>query len=314
MGGDNNELENQLRNNLGKISHDSSDKTLISTVGYIKTPTEILPSKGMFNSRDLKISKRPLNLMEVKHYSSMNKDDYTEAENRTLETLERGYEIIQGGERKSIKILKETDKLFLLFDLRDITMHANQREVKIMQNLTCPYCGKKHSVEVKNSIFSYYDIPKGVMKYYDENERCFIIKHENLEDPIRLYIPDIGTQTFLRNYIYDAEVKKSKDEPVYYDSTFLSFAQFLIPSYEVLNNHYIENLHRQYTSSWSYDKFEVIKTFSEMVNIGIKPSITIKCDSETCKSEKEVRSVLRFRGGLSAIFNISNIAQSIFED
>ncbi len=288
------------------------DKAKLMSMGYVDVDEAVLPSKGDYNPKDIKIQVRPASLEEIKHFSAMREEerDAEDVSQQMYVILEKCYQITQGGKSISVKNLQEKDKLFLLFYLRDISMAGHHRQNKLYQTVPCPHCGKINKIELVNDIFSYYTIAPGIMKYYSSEERCFVVPIPGV-DTLKLYIPSIGTQMFLQKYIMEQEKKKREGENGFYNMNFLKYVQFLVSDYSVLNSQFIEREYSRF-QSWPFDKHEAIRLFTEKINIGLKPSITFNCSNKDCC--KEITSVLRFPEGIRNLFNLSSVASGLFED
>lgn len=281
-------------------------------MGYRKTPTIGLPSKGMFYPPDIDISKRPLDVEEIKHYSTMDEDDFIDIDDKVNYVLKKGLKIYSGGKEISHKYLKEADKLFLLFDIRDITF--DDRENILYQTVQSPCHGKKEKVEIENSVFGYYEIKKAIMHYYSEEERCFIITHKSDKpkfQPFRLYVPSIGVLQFISRYIRDKEIEKQRQKGGFYDKQFLTFLQFMVKDWVDLTNDTIDKYYKDY-KSWGPDKHSVVCLWVEKMDLSIKPTIERRCKEEGC--DKPFSTQIRFRDGYKSIFYIQDTIREVFPD
>ena len=297
--------------NMSELKGGSDAKPL--DIGFTDFKIETLPSKGQFIPSDTKIRIRPAMLKEIKHYSAMNDEDPDDVSEKLINILELCYDITMGGRKVSIRNVDETDKLYLLFYLRDITMAKEQRQNKLTQDSNCPHCGQLNKIEIVNDIFSYYKIEPKIMRYFDQSECAFIIPVQEANETLKIYIPTIGVANEIRKYIYKQEIKKVRGENGgFYDPKFLTYLQFMVSDYRLIDEKFISEEYRRYTDHMNYDVHEVIRYLAEKINIGIKDNITFKCTNIQCG--KDVSSVLRFPRGIANIFNISSAPQRLFED
>lgn len=292
------------------------EKNAALNMGYIPIKLEIVPSKCYFNPKDIKMEVRAASLDEIKQYSAMNEEDPNDVDTQLINIMERCmvYTEIVNGEaiKRSVENLKERDKLFYLFLIRDVSMAKHQRYNKLYQEVKCPHCGTPNKKEIDHNIFSYDDIPKGIMKYYDPVDRCFKLNTEEIGGELRFYIPSIGVRRWLKKYIIDQEIKKSRGEGGFYDTQFLTCIEYLVEDHKKLSEAFLEEEYRKYKAIWTYDKHEVVRYLVEGIGVGIKPSVTFNCHNEECN--QPITSVLRFRRGIRNILNLSSVPQRLFED
>lgn len=298
-----------------RMKENETNMKLAIDIGFKSLSPEILPSKGKFYPADCMISIRPASVAEVKHFSSMNEEDYIDAEDKVIYVLEKCVRLVWGGEIRSSLFLKEADKLYLLFTIRDLTMVAQGKENKIMMNPQCPHCGEKMRMELVNNIFGFYDIPAAVMNYYSEEMRCIIvpIPTENL----KVFVPNIGVVRWIKKFIIEKEIKKRRNEDdAFYDKMALTYAQFLIENPNGISETYVKKLTRDMAEEWPLEKTEVMQYLVDKLTFAIKPTITVICkDKERgVGCEKEFSAPITFRQGLRYLFSVTGITTKLFGD
>ena len=309
-------------NSLGVVETEFDKRTtanktnmeIAMEVGYRALGIEMLPSKGKYYPADCMVSIRPADVSEIKHFSTMNEEDYIDAEDKILFVLNKCCKLVWGGVVRSSDYLKDADKLYLLFTIRDLTMSAQGKENKIMMEPQCPDCGVRHKKELVNNIFGYYDIPAGIAKWYSEEERCFVVHLES--EILKVYVPSVGVTSWMKKFIVEKERRKRANaDDSYYDKTALQYAQYLIASPTGATEGLIKKIAKQMGEEWSLEKTEAMQYLSEKLTYAVKPTITILCKNEEgVGCGKEFSAPITFRQGLRYLFNVTSVATKLFGD
>lgn len=278
-------------------------------IGYKNMPMVSLPSEGKFYPADFKLSFRAASFDEIKHYSSMDENDILDVNEKIGTVLNSCMRITFGGKQGSFEDLKEFDKIYMLFAIRDLSMFKHHRENKIFQELSCSNCGENNKKEIENDSLGYFSISDKVMKYYDEIKRGFTFKDDAIGE-FTVYIPSIGTLKYVANYIKEKEIEKRKGKGGFYDRQFLTFLQFLVPDWRLLNEDYVAKMYREYSNPdyWSYDKGDFMIDVAERINVTIKPTIEIKCS----RCGRTSAPLIFFRRGYRSILSLSDVAERFF--
>lgn len=310
--------------NLGIVETEFDKKTKLANenmaiameIGYRSLGLELLPSKGQYYPTDCMLSIRAADVSEIKHFSSMNETDYVDAEEKVTYVLEKCCKLVWGGKVKSSIYLKDADKLYLLFTIRDLSMQLQGKENRIMMNPQCPHCGEKQKIELVNNIFGFYDVPAGIKKYYNEEARCFVIPVPNTDEIIKIFVPNIGVTSWVKKFIVDRETKKARNqEDSYYSTTTLQFMQFIVESPTGCTENLYNSTHKKIAEEWSLQKMEIMRYVSDKLSTAIKPTITVQCKTENgggCK--KEFSAPITFRQGLRRLFDVTGVVAELFGD
>jgi len=279
-------------------------------IGYKNMPMESLPSKGMYYPKDFKLSFRAASLEEIKHYSSMDENDFIDVNEKIASVLSTCIRVRHNDHQGSYEDLKEFDKIYMLFAIRDLSMLKHHRQNKISQEIDCPQCGIKIKREITNDVFGYYELDEKIMKYYDEGERGFVFRDDALGEPLRIYIPSIGTLKYITDYMREKEQEKRQGKGGFYDKQFLTFLQFLVKDWRELSEAYISQMYRDYKdpNKWSYDKHDLMVEISNRINLTIKPTIEMKCERGHISNP-----LVFFRGGYRSILQLSSVATRLLD-
>lgn len=282
------------------------DRAVGLEIGHKNMPMESLPSKGEYYPRDFKLTFRAATLDEVKHYSSMNESDIMDVADKINGVLNSCIRVTFDGHQGSYEDLKEFDKIYMLFAIRDLSMLKHHRENKIFQEIKCSDCGMDVKKEITNDVFGYFDIDPSIRKYYDEQERGFVFNDETLGGRLVIYIPSIGTMKYITDYMKNKEIEKRQNKGGFYDKQFLTFLQFLVKDWRDLNENYVKQMYKDYKENWGYDKHDFMLEISEKISVTIKPTIEMKCERGHVSNP-----LVFFRRGYRSILGLSSTASRL---
>ena len=168
-----------------------------------------------------------------------------------------------------------------------------------MANIKCQddKCGFVNRVQVLSRNLKGFELPGDYFKWYNEEERCFVIPSEKLQETLKFYMPTIGVNTKIRHR-KEFEIKSGHEK----DPSFYDIAPYLIVNWKVANN---QNLGEFKISmeGWSSAKFSAIYKFVK----DMKESSTNKvlCTCEKCKERMESSIFLGGSFTVKDIFIIS---------
>lgn len=280
-------------------------------IGFIDIDPSDLPSKGYFYPENIKVRIRAAQFEEMKHYATLIENNQQSVNKHINQIGSECVEVFINDIKKSFEDLKSFDKIFVIFAIRDKSMLAHGREKKLTQKGVCEKCGESLEREIDKNSFGYYKISDKMMKFYDPVERCFNIHLDSFksENPIKLYVPSIGCENWVLDYVRRQETKKMRGENVFYDADFAAKLQFLIQDHRVLSDDFVTQKYSEY-KKWSYDKHMACIKAIDALKLGIKPNIEL-----VCSRDKHVNSVpVFFRNGYRSLFDFSNIEEDLFID
>lgn len=258
-------------------------------LGWIQIPTEDLPSGGIFYPNGTKISIRAASGADIRHWSMMDDKDVSEIDDALNYIIERCC-IISFPSEYGIgqwKDLKDIDRLYIILAIRDFTFPEGHNELKINLN-------ENDTVIVKKDNISFIDLPDWLLKYYNEEKRCFTFKSDNPQrNQLNFYIPSIGTIQWFKTYI---SKKQAMQEP--FDRDFVRIAQILISDYKKLSDKTYSDLVSQ-SMNYTIRDWSLISKVKSALEQAITPKMTYN-DSSGAEQE----TPLNFRGGLKAIFTL----------
>lgn len=307
---------------LGKVETEFDKKqdrkeeyrAIADEMGYKTIAVDSLPSKGRFNDTSMRIKIRSLEVHEIKEYSSLNEDDLMDIDNKITDVLARAVRVYTNQGEVGHGVLKEADKFFLLFAVRDLTMDKSQRERTLILPSECPNCGKVHKRKIDSQIFGWYEVPDGFDKFYSSTERCFVINlPEDDINNLKIYIPSVGVIKKSTSYIMEQEKKKRQGKGGYYDMEFMARLQFLAKDESVITDRGVKELYDRY-KSFTSNEFTAVCSIVERLDVSIKPTVETHCVKTTKEGGcgERFTTPIRFPDGYRSIFDFSNITGKLF--
>ena len=263
----------------------------LNYLGWQPLDVKSLPSKGMFYPEDTKIFVRAATGGEVKHWSTMNVEDIVNVDEILNYIIEKCCKIsIPGNEHMggSWKDLIDVDRLYILLAIRDFTWPAGENELKI------PISETEDIVILKDNI-DFIDFPDEIMKYYDEEGRCFRLKFKNGK-VINMYLTTLGVASWLKSYVQQKQNSKEQ-----FDKDFLLYAPLLIENYRKLTIRAYEQL-VETANYWGVGEWSVISHFRDILLSKTTEPTLVYTDAAGIEN----KIPLTFRGGIKSIFLVSD--------
>lgn len=266
--------------------------------GWKPLPIENIPSGGKFYPENSKIYIRAAEVQEIRQFSMIDENDPLDMDDKLNMIMERCSKIEFPGRTALWKDLKEEDRFYLIFAIREISM--SEGENKLTVTLKCggncrgdgTYVEK---IEMSKDNFQYYNIDETLMKYYSEKDRCFVIEDEKI-GKMKIHVPSLGVTTFIKNY-----VREQTQRGGYFDRPFLKVAPFVIEDWRNFSDDKYKKLEQE-SMGWNELRWSILIRSIEMIRFGVKTTITRNCT----KCGAEVGAPLSFPGGVKSLFLVSN--------
>lgn len=275
--------------------NDLRENGQLDYLGWQQLDVRSLPSKGMFYPEGTKVYVRAATGGEIKHWSTMNVEKFEEVDEHINYIIEKCCKIsIPGDDHMggNWKDLNDIDRLYILFAIRDFTFPKGSNELmfSISENKQIPL--------VKDHI-DFISFPDEIMKYYDENDRCFKLRFKNGKI-INMYITTLGVGNWLKSYISQ---KQQTREQV--DQDFLMYAPLLIKNHRKFTTRQYEALIEE-SSRWGIHEWSALSHFRDIIMSQTEPMVKY-----TDEAGVERAAPLTFRGGFKSIFTISDPLQGL---
>ena len=296
-------LEEREKTNLKDYYKDNNDTSnnqphIATDIGWINLDVEYLPSKGLFYPENTKILIKAASVPEIRQWSTIDERDFIKTSDVMDRMVEKHTKLIIDNKQYSYKDIKEIDRLYIIFAIRELTFKHGENNLYI--DYICDSCQYQSHVLMKKETLNYFQIPENLVKYYSSDLKCFNHQLSNNEE-VSLYIPSIGVMYFIKDMIrkYQTGIEK-----INIDEAFLKWAPFVFADWRNLNPTTYKKLQMEIdTKPWSLEKISFIDWFID--ELQISTTLDLKMICENCGSE--VTTPLSFPRGIKSIFLISNI-------
>lgn len=277
-------------NSLGKAEtfNRKEDKPETESMGYVRVPIESLPSRGLFYPDGTTIAIRAASVQEIRHWSTIDENDYSGMDDVLNFVMERCTQTKMPGSVSSWKDIKEIDRFYLIFAIREFTFKNGENKLYVPTD-----DGDK--VEVRKEMIKYFDMDEELERFYDPVEKCIKLETKSGE-VVKCYLPSIGITQFIKRYVQN---KQQSQQP--FDKAFLKFAPFLFNEWRALNQTTYEK-EVQESSFWSINKISAVSKVADLLAGGVDPKLKY-----TTPGGAELETPLNFQGGIKSIFLISDI-------
>ena len=241
---------------------------------------ETLPSEGLFYPEGSEILLRSARAKEIRHWSTIDETDPIDVREKINFILNACTKFKIKGSPAPLNYndFLEVDRYHILFRIYELTF-PNQ-ENKLWAYIKCENqsCGHVNQTHVTSSNLIGFEYPGEVMKWYNPEEKCFVINSEKLGETFRLYLPTIGIGAKLRQKRTDEQAKS-----VEIDESFYKQGQYLVKDWR---KHDIQSLTDLKFSmlDWSELKFIIVHKFTdflEKAKINKAGSVCEKCKTQT---------------------------------
>ena len=270
---------------------------------YMNIPLEILPC-GMFYKSGTRITIRAAKVQEVQAYSVVDDNNYldiTEKMNQLLSSCVKYF--YANGMQGSYKDLRDGDRLFIIFMVRELTFPGGKN---LFKDVTCDSCHNDFKMELRatnsnkvSKSFVNYDMPEKLKKFFDEKERIFNFVIDGVD--YKLAPPTIGIQEI---FFGDIKTKVQGDKSP--NVAFLKLASFLLHDRNKITEEGIKVKEQEF-KRLDMKTFQILNQAVNQMLFGIKE---MKNNCPSCGVE--VRTDMSFPAGASSLFTFSDAIEEYF--
>jgi hypothetical protein len=289
----NNNYKPPRNNNNNNVDFDPS------SLEFINVDINMLPL-GMFYDSGTQIKIRAAKVHEIQKYSVVDNKNYidvTEKMNAILASCVRY--IFPDKKQGSYKDLRDGDRLFLIFMIRELTF---QKGPSFAKDIQCEHCNHEfkipfratHNADYPKTFIS-YEMPEKLSKFFNPELCCFEFPYN--DEIIRLAPPKIGIQELFFDNIKNKVIAK-KDANI----SFLKIIPYLLYDKSYISEDGIIAKEKEFKNMNDYNKFIFLTQAVDNMIFGLKG---LKMQCPECK--EEVHSDMDFPGGASTIFIIPDI-------
>jgi hypothetical protein len=262
---------------------------------FINVDMDSLPMKWFYkNGTQIKI--RAARVEEIQAYSVVDNNniiDIHEKMNQMLSSCTRFYY-----PDKSIgtyKDIKDGDRLFLIFQIRELTFQTGPALSKEVQ---CEHCNHEFSIIYRTTKNNQYprtlyshEFQEKLEKYYNKHLKCFSIKIDGVE--YNLAPPTIGIQ---ESFFTDIRKKVQINQKRKPNVAQMKLLQFLLWDRNYISEEGIKKRENE-IKQMDMKTFQILNSAVDRMEFGLKE---LKQECPSCSGE--VCSEITFPGGASNIF------------
>lgn len=263
---------------------------------YIQIETGSLPL-SYFYKEGTKISIRAAKVTEVQAYSVVNDENYldvTEKMNQLLSTCVRV--ILPGNVKGSYKDVKDGDRLFLIFLIRELTFqkgHSYSKAAKCSCNHTFDIPFRASSNQEYPKTFEFYEMPENLEEYYNKRDKLFKLDFDKAV--YKLAPPTIGIQ---EQFFTLMKERVAAEEEM--NVSFNKVMPFLLPHLSHVSEKGLVTREQEYTDM-PLELWGDLDAMVDEMKFGLKG---LKMDCPECGTE--VRTDVKFPTGAKGIFAVSS--------
>lgn len=287
----------ETKEDVKEIKDTLKETNNLNTLEYLSVDLDELPL-GIFYQDGTKIKIRAAKVHEVQAYSVVDDKnflDVTEKMNQLLSSCVKV--ILPNNKQGSYKDIKDGDRLYLIFMIRELTF---QKGNSLAKEVDCPYCSNEISIPFRATsnaeypkTFEIHEMPESIEKYFNREMKCFDFEING--NTYRMAPPTIGIQEIFYSDI-KTKVQNKKNPNV----SFLKIIPFLLWDRTSITEEGIKAKELEFKKMDMYT-FQVINQAVDKMEFGLK-GLKITCNE--CGGE--VHSDMSFPNGASSLFVISD--------
>ena len=255
-----------------------------------------LPSLGLFYPEGTELLLRSARTKEIRHWSTIDENDPLDVREKINFVLNTCTKIkVPGGRPLNFNDFLEIDRYHILFRIYELTF-PNQ-ENKLWANIQCEKDQFITRTQVLSANLKGFQYPEELMKWYSEEDRCFKIVSEKLNETFYIYLPTIGVENKFR-------LKRQEDinKGIEVDEAFYESGPYLIRDWRQLSSPVLTEL-KFNSVGWPENKFVFIHKFTKQLKDASLNKVISVCDK--CKDTTESHIFLEGSFTVKDIFIIS---------
>lgn len=289
--------------NVSEIKHSMvSEKS--PSLDFLNVDLDQLPL-GIFYKPGTQIKIRAAKVAEVQAYSVIDDKNFLDVTEKMNQLLSSCVKVtLSGGKMGSYKDVRDGDRLYLIFMIRELTF---QRGNSLAKDIKCNFCSNEFKIPFRATsnresakTFEIHEMPEKISKFFDEELRCFIFNINGVK--YKLAPPTIGIQeTFFADI--KEKVKGEKTPNV----SFLKIIPYMLYDRTTITDDGIKAKEDEF-KQMDMTTFQILNQAVDKMIFGLK-GLTAVCK----ECGQEVHTDMTFPDGASSLFIISGIFDEFTE-
>lgn len=249
-----------------------------SSLEYINVQIDMLPC-GAFYKNGTKIKIRAANVEEVQNFSVVEENNPIDATDKMNEMLQCCVKYFTpNGNLGSYKSIKDSDRLYLIFMIRELTF---QKGNSLAKDIDCPHCKAEVKIPFRATTgasqpktFVNSEMSTKLLKYFDKDTKLFKIVINGVQ--WKLSPPSIGLQE-----VFFTEIKSRHNADKKNNVSFLKIVPFLLYDKDSISADGIKAKELEF-KSMDLTTFQALDSMVNLMLFGIKE---LKMDCYECGNE-----------------------------
>ena len=282
-----------------------NDTYLPPSIEYNNVDISVLPAYKFYKP-GTRISIRAAKVTEIQSYSIVDDKNFVDITEKMNELLSRNVLFTHpDGKKGTYRDLKDSDRMFLIFMIREMTFSGGHTLTKEVQ---CE-CGHEFSIPFRSTAgqggpatFELMDNNseknQKIERFWNENEKCYELVYNGVS--WRLGAPTIGIQ----EDFYE-EIKKEVQNDKKPNIPFMKIVPFLLYDRNSITSEGIKAKLKEFNNMDDLKIFQALNSVVNNMDFGIK-GLCMECK----ECGVEVHTEFTFPSGASTIFEIPDILDS----
>ena len=270
--------------------------------GWIPVNRELMGTRSYFYPQDWEFRIRPATVEAIRNWSNVDENNIIGMDDVFNEILKSCVSIVTPQGQIPWGNINSWDRFYFLLLIREYTFVRGEHKLNYEED--CPECDNPVQFELTANSLLYEFPDEEIIKYYDIDNRCWMIDPEEYEvnaDPIKLYLPTLEKDANIKKWLID-RVQNNPNKKT--DQAFLRFLPWLSPKISKdldISKKQIKDLEFKFKSC-DMDLFTFMDEVLRNIIVQLKDKLVAKCP--VCG--EEVTAQIRFPNNVSDLFNISN--------
>ena len=279
------------------VEQPKMDSSRTTDLQFFNFDVKELPC-GSFYPAGTVVMVRPAQVKEIQAYSMVDDNNFYDIVEKMNDILQACIRVkYSDGKVGSFLDIKDQDRLFLIFLIRELTFQAGN-SLAVTSNCGC---GAELSIELKRENFDFHKIDEKLERFFSASTRSYHFSTINGKE-FELTPPNIGLQKSFTDYIL-----KENNEKRTPNLSFLKIIPFMLVGRTSITYEGIKA---------KLKEFEQIDDISfQFLNAAVgKMTFGIKEVKKKCSCGEEVHTEMQFPNGASGIFVVNDAFEAYIKE
>lgn len=271
--------------------------------GWIAIDRALLGVRDYYYPEDWQFLVRPATVEVVRNWSMLDENNGNSIDDVFNEILKYCLSIKTSTGTRPWQDINNWDRFFFVLLIREYTFVHGESNVEYFED--CANCDTPVKYTLNSQALMYDTPDEEVLRYFDRNNRVWIIDPADFEipasAPIYLYTPTVEKDANIKAWIFGEHNENDKKK---FDPVFIKFLPWICPKVSkdfAVARQQIRKAEMTF-KSWDAEMFSFMDDV--LKNIAVTPSTSILAVCPACGEEVTTR--LRFPDGVGALFNVVN--------